>query len=703
MRKCIASLEKLGHIRQIHGSGWMFKALLAPKPHQEHVKNIDDFVWRFCINYIPLNQITRPVAYPIPRCDSAVHLTFSDGRWMWMWDAPQGYHQIGVERESQEKLAFAGPDATKWTYNVMPFGPVNGPATFIAFIHDVDSTWKDLARSLGVTIDEDTNTNIIVDDILSWAKSLLIALIYMECQLRVCQSQNLSLSLRKSHIFPKRFEFVGIDVGPDGNRPAMSKHQLLKHWPTPVIVRDVAKFVGFMQFYSRFIPNFEIRITALREILREEYTMPLGDLWTEGAMHAFTDMQNAILSDPCLRRYDHRKLLVLRTDFSAEGFGYAALQPADDDVSLQAMHRCMTGGSFDFMTKDSTATLHPVAFGCRRCVGNERRLHSHLGEAFALDYAINKCRHMAFSQRFVCVTDCYALKFILSYDGKNPALLRLQMRFMCWDMVIEHRNDHCLVDADYFSCVGADLCYDPLLRDYIQQVAALRRRSPAPTELPIADEHQPYFRGPRVNLPKCILPPLPATHASHQLETNTPSVACGVQHLATWPVCFGLNPPCDDSRGMPPRALYNSDITRTASMIAHFDWAVYGFNSGHFLTTISEKGMPFRIVLVCDPYSNGRALFRSMTPCNWIFDGASALLDHVRSSGINSKLTGYLIHSHRYSGSDTTSRFWDLQSQIVAQLRIIRALSIVVAFVHPDHDNRAVSNSFAKKMRPMAG
>ncbi len=55
-------------------------------------------------------------------------------------------------------------------------------------------------------------------------------------------------------------------------------------------------------------------------------------------MHAFTDMLNAILSVPCLRRYDHRKLLVLRTDFSTEGFGYAALQPADDGISLQAMH-----------------------------------------------------------------------------------------------------------------------------------------------------------------------------------------------------------------------------------------------------------------------------------------------------------------------------------------------------------------------------
>jgi hypothetical protein len=142
---------------------------------------------------------------------------------------PQGYHQIGVEEASQAKLAFASPDATKWVYNVVPFGPVNGPATFIAFIHNVDSRWKSLATLHGVVINEDTNTNIIIDDIVSWAKSYKTAFIYMESQLQVCQFQNLSLGLKKSHIFPMLFEFVGIDVCPDGNRPTMSKHQLLQH------------------------------------------------------------------------------------------------------------------------------------------------------------------------------------------------------------------------------------------------------------------------------------------------------------------------------------------------------------------------------------------------------------------------------------------------------------------------------------------
>jgi hypothetical protein len=143
------------------------------------------------------------------------------GQFYWLFDAPMEYHQLAVTLDSQEKLAFQGPDAIKLTYTVMPFGPTNRPATFINFIHNVNSQWQTLAQSLGVVIDDDTNTKIVVDNIFSWAKFLDMALLYMECQLRVCQSYQISLSLWKSHIFPKGFEFVGIDVCLDGNCPAM--------------------------------------------------------------------------------------------------------------------------------------------------------------------------------------------------------------------------------------------------------------------------------------------------------------------------------------------------------------------------------------------------------------------------------------------------------------------------------------------------
>ena len=111
----------------------------------------------------------------------------------------------------------------------MPVGSVNGPYNFISFIHDMNSTWKSVAESRGISIDEITNTITIVDDILSWAQLVSTALHYMEGQILVCRSQNLSLSLKKNSVFPKKFECVGIDVSQDGNRPATSKHQLIQH------------------------------------------------------------------------------------------------------------------------------------------------------------------------------------------------------------------------------------------------------------------------------------------------------------------------------------------------------------------------------------------------------------------------------------------------------------------------------------------
>ncbi len=50
MWKCIAALAKVRHICQIHDGESLFKTLLEPKPHQENIRDIDNFVWQFCIN-----------------------------------------------------------------------------------------------------------------------------------------------------------------------------------------------------------------------------------------------------------------------------------------------------------------------------------------------------------------------------------------------------------------------------------------------------------------------------------------------------------------------------------------------------------------------------------------------------------------------------------------------------------------------------
>ncbi len=92
----------------------------------------------------------------------------------------------------------------------------------------------------------------------------------------------------------------------------MSMHDLLHHWPLPELVPDVASFVEFLQFYSNFIPHFEVRALPLCEIMTTE---AVGNMWTAEANSAFEELKNSVLCNPCLHRFDHRKLTVLRTVF----------------------------------------------------------------------------------------------------------------------------------------------------------------------------------------------------------------------------------------------------------------------------------------------------------------------------------------------------------------------------------------------------
>lgn len=204
----------------------------------------------------------------------------------------------------------------------------------------------------------------------------------MECQLRVCLSQNLSLSLKKTHIFLQRMEFVGINVSPGGNCPVMSKHQLLATWPHPAIVRDIAAILGFANFYASFIPHFETCVSRLCEITKLKYLEQVGSHFDVDASVEWGDIKSDILADPCLCRFDHRRCIYIRTDFSAKVFGYVALQPGDDNALLAAMWRKIAGAGCECMVASSTLILHPLAFGGRRACGNESWLHSYLGKTY---------------------------------------------------------------------------------------------------------------------------------------------------------------------------------------------------------------------------------------------------------------------------------------------------------------------------------
>jgi hypothetical protein len=98
----------------------------------------------------------------------------------------------------------------------------------------------------------------------------------------------------------------------------MSKHQLLEYWPQPETVCNVAKLIGFAQFYSKFLPYFELQIPPFCKLTTKfEYTDTVAPHWTTATQDTLSNVKEAILSDPCLKWFDHYCLIFLRTYFSS--------------------------------------------------------------------------------------------------------------------------------------------------------------------------------------------------------------------------------------------------------------------------------------------------------------------------------------------------------------------------------------------------
>lgn len=472
MQKSIDDLIHNSWIRDCSGP-WLSKAVLAPKPHQEHVTDIADFVWRFCVNYRPLNAVTKPYDYPIPRCDDALE-DFGDSKGRLYFisvDAKSGYHQISVDEESQEKLAFMGPDNVKYCYTVMPFGPKNAPSVYTAMICLMKSEYDALfaERHPTTQVDSVGNRNIM-DDALLWSTDAMTCLSYFRCLCEVYKKYRLSFNPKKCDFFKLRFEWLGHDVKTTGNSPAASKFSLLEDWPLPATGVSLSSFLGLVTFYNRYIADYESRSRPLRDLAKQFYRAPIPtSAWTPQLCEYFEGLKVAVTSDPCLARFDSSLPTFLKTDWSSTGMSYVLMQPADDPASKAALRILEAGGPNMFDELMTGARLRPVRFGSRRCSDREHHFHSFVGEAVAGRWAIGQCRRYLWGGHFYWLCDCNSLKELLDYTGDIHQICRIAQELLGYFFTFVHRPARMMRDVD-----GLNRFYDPLVRLYDERREAAR-------------------------------------------------------------------------------------------------------------------------------------------------------------------------------------------------------------------------------------
>jgi RNase H-like domain found in reverse transcriptase len=90
------------------------------------------------------------------------------------------------------------------------------------------------------------------------------------------------------------------------------KFDTVLNWPTPRSVKDVQSFLGFMNFYHRFITSYSNIAHPLICLTKKDKTFS----WSDDAQCTFENLKSAFVSAPILCHFDPELRIILETDAS---------------------------------------------------------------------------------------------------------------------------------------------------------------------------------------------------------------------------------------------------------------------------------------------------------------------------------------------------------------------------------------------------
>lgn len=247
---------------------------------------------RLCVDYRGLNKVTIKNRYPLPLISELMDRV-AGARFFTKLDLRDAYHRIRFRRTDRWKTAFKTRYG-QFEYTVMPFGLTNAPATFQAYIN----------RALAGLLD--VFCIVYLDDILIYSRNREEHTAHILQVLDRLEQFQLFAKQSKCSFYQERVEFLGFIIGRDGISMDPERVKAIEEWPPPESIRDIQVFLGFANFYRRFIDGYS-RITApITALLKGGATTPFQ--WTEPAAAAFTQLKSAFSSASFLVHWEHQHL-----------------------------------------------------------------------------------------------------------------------------------------------------------------------------------------------------------------------------------------------------------------------------------------------------------------------------------------------------------------------------------------------------------
>jgi hypothetical protein len=273
---------------------------------------------RLCVDYRGLNKISVKNRYPLPLIGELLE-RLANAKYFTKLDMREGYYLLRMARGEEWKTAFRCRYGL-FEYQVMPFGLCNAPGTFQHFVNDTFSDFLDqfLAAYL--------------DDLLIYSDSLKEHKAHVRLVLERLKSAGLYVKPEKCLFHVTEVPFLGYLISKDGIRMDPEKIASIVTWPAPRNVHDIQCFLGFANFYRRFIDDYSDRVVPITKLLRKSAVFD----WTKPQQAAFDGLKKAFTTAPILRHFDRSRPAVIEAD--ASDYAMGAILSQEDE--LRKLHPC---------------------------------------------------------------------------------------------------------------------------------------------------------------------------------------------------------------------------------------------------------------------------------------------------------------------------------------------------------------------------
>jgi hypothetical protein len=400
-----------------------------------------DGTLRLCVDYRGLNAVTIKDRCALPLINETLD-RLTGARYYTTLDLKDAYHRLRIQAGDEWKTAFRTRYG-HFEYLVMPFGLANAPATFQAFMN------KTLAGLL------DNVCVVYLDDILIYTHSEDIEDHWraVRAVLERLRSAELYANLSKCSFANKEVEFLGFVISTEGVSADRKKVATITDWPQPTSVREIQVFLGFANFYRRFIAGYAKITAPITELLKPAAAF----IWTDAAQLAFDELKERFSSAPVLRHFDPTLPIRLETDASQFAIAGILSQLFED-------------------------RWHPVAFSSRKLQPAERNWETYDQELLAIVFSFKSWRHyLEGAQHTIQVhTDHNNLRGIRAVQKLNPRQARWAVYLAAFDFEISHRQgtknpaDGPSRRPDYFTENEAVTKLLPTLQAKLAAVQAIR-------------------------------------------------------------------------------------------------------------------------------------------------------------------------------------------------------------------------------------